>query len=103
MVLDSTTGDFYSFDFKADLWVAEGNVGIQKIGAGIGGVAAAILADASAITKGHSSAKKVCRRLVITFFQPHIPDSYSWTILRFSIVVAHPLFRVALGLKEHVV
>lgn len=59
MVLDSTTGDFYAFDCKTDRWIAEGNVGIQKIKAGIGGVAAAILADACSVLGGNSCAKKV--------------------------------------------
>lgn len=59
MVLDSTNGDFYAFDSNTDRWKAEGNMGIQKIKAGIGGVAAAILADASCDFKGNGCMKKV--------------------------------------------
>lgn len=59
MVLDSTNGDFYAFDFKTDRWKAEGNMGIQKIKSGIGGVAAAILADASGGFEGDGCTKKV--------------------------------------------
>ena len=59
VVLDSTNGDFYSFDFKTDRWNAVGNMGIQKIKGGIGGVAAAILADASGDFGGNDCMKKV--------------------------------------------
>lgn len=59
VALDSTTGDFYVFNFKTDRWVAEGNVGIQKIKGGIGGIAAAILADASGGFEGNGHTKKV--------------------------------------------
>lgn len=59
MVLDAPTGDFYAFDFKTDSWVAEGNVGLKKTGAGMGGIAAAILADASGAAEGHHYMSKV--------------------------------------------
>lgn len=59
VALDSTTGDFYAFDFKTDRWKAEGNMGIQKIKAGIGGIAAAILADAFCDFEGNGCMKKV--------------------------------------------
>lgn len=62
VALDATTGDFYAFDFKTDRWVAEGNVGSHKTGAGIGGVAGAILADASGALGEHGSMSKVCRK-----------------------------------------
>ncbi|CAN0201301.1 unnamed protein product, partial [Ectocarpus sp. 8 AP-2014] len=57
VVLDSATGDFYVFNFKTDRWVAEGNVGIQKSCGGMGGVAAAILADAAG-GQGHGCEQK---------------------------------------------
>lgn len=60
VALDSATGDFYVFDFNTNRWVAEGNVGIQKIGTGIGGVAAAILADAAGASEGCGSTKVCC-------------------------------------------
>lgn len=59
VALDSSTGDFYAFDFNEDRWVAEGNVGIQKTGTGIGGVAAAILADAASAMGIYGATKKV--------------------------------------------
>lgn len=66
MVLDAPTGDFYAFDFKTDCWVARGNVGLKKTGAGMGGIAAAILADASGATEGqHYMSKVGCQKLVL--------------------------------------
>lgn len=71
VALDSTTGDFYAFDFKTDRWIAEGNVGIQKNHAGVGGTFAAILADASEGLglKGYNCAVKVRRRVSHIFLQ----------------------------------
>lgn len=60
VVLDSVTGDFYVFNCKTDRWVAEGNVGVQKSCGGMGGVAAAILADAAG-GQGHGCEQKVLR------------------------------------------
>lgn len=73
VVLDSATGDFYAFDAKSDRWLAEGNVGILKTGAGLGGVAAAILADACGNVEGYGKERTVgirqafssCFRVVI--------------------------------------
>lgn len=59
MVLDSPSGDYYTFDYKAGKWEPEGNVGIQNTGAGVGGVAAAIFADAYNVPDGNGGEKKV--------------------------------------------
>lgn len=58
-MLDSPSGDYYIFDYKAGKWEAEGNVGIQNTGAGVGGVTAAIFADAYDVPDGKGGKKKV--------------------------------------------
>ena len=65
VILDSSTGDFYSFNYIHGRWEPEGNVGIHKSGMGIGGVAAGIFADSYDITDGNNGQMvRICRRSI---------------------------------------
>lgn len=84
VVLDSATGDFYIFDAKSDRWLAEGNVGILKTGAGLGGVAAAILADACGNMEGYGKKRAVsllafssCKFVALSFVALSHIDPYN--------------------------
>eukprot|EP00752_Nemacystus_decipiens_P009374 g8377.t1 len=93
VVLDATTGDFYTFDSKTDRWRAEGNMGIQKMKGGIGGVAAAILADASSGFDDNGCMKKsevlvrVRPKSIQHRFLKHVPcgEFLAWSPGKWSI------------------